>query len=378
MNRGNSERRRQFEQTGRRIDIRERRQEHRAEPVAKRACPTELACGFVSFGPLADSSETTVKHLELHVRTAIPNFWLEAPYEVKLDPNFQYHLRVAVTSAAAARALVQAWSKNMVAGYANIKMTEMLAASGTERARTLPIREQRDQYDRRDQGSGSRAPTTSNHSRNSESSRRQFNVFTINRKYDPSSLLPPASFPREWCLRPSHLIPEELQDVRSANPTQMVNTPRDRCALVSGRDPETNERSGFCGLIPRSDVGWRLIRRMVEARLVIRLYPLIVFPGIWNIKCVAASFGGFADAEDRKTSTLKRAKNTRTTRTRLYYCRGQGQSQNRRIAESEGRESRLADLPSSTEENRAWPGGASSRPGHRLPMRLPRVLELSG
>ncbi|KAJ7674364.1 hypothetical protein B0H17DRAFT_1241403 [Mycena rosella] len=151
--------------------IRPRSHSPRAEPAAKRARPTELERGFVSFGPLADSSETTVKH-ELHLRTAIPNFRLEAPYEVKSDPNFQYHLRVAVTSAAAARALVQAWSKNTVAGYANIKMTEMLAAFGTERARTLPIREQRDQYDRRDQGSGSRAPTTSNHSRNSESSRR--------------------------------------------------------------------------------------------------------------------------------------------------------------------------------------------------------------
>jgi hypothetical protein len=91
--------------------------------------------GFVAFGPVNDSAEPPQKLWELYLRTAIPGFRLEAPYAAYQDPNYPSHLRVTVKSRAAARALVDAWGKQTVAGYAGVRMVEMAAAHGTDIAR---------------------------------------------------------------------------------------------------------------------------------------------------------------------------------------------------------------------------------------------------
>ncbi|KAJ6568758.1 hypothetical protein B0H19DRAFT_1373257 [Mycena capillaripes] len=91
--------------------------------------------GYIALGPVGDSAETLTRFFELHLRTAIPRFILEAPYQVQADPAFRAHLRVAVTSRAVARSLVEAWAKNTVAGYVNIKMVQMDDATGNQAIR---------------------------------------------------------------------------------------------------------------------------------------------------------------------------------------------------------------------------------------------------
>ncbi|KAJ6452793.1 hypothetical protein C8R45DRAFT_1193496 [Mycena sanguinolenta] len=102
--------------------------------IAKRL-GVEEPNAFIAFGPLADSVETPQKLFELHLRTAIPQFRLEAPYVVELDPGFAAHVRITVKSAPVARALMDPWATQNVAGYAKIKMVAMTSASGQEAAR---------------------------------------------------------------------------------------------------------------------------------------------------------------------------------------------------------------------------------------------------
>ncbi|KAJ7747708.1 hypothetical protein B0H14DRAFT_2636716 [Mycena olivaceomarginata] len=98
--------------------------------------------GFVAFGPVNDSAEPPQKLWELYLRTAIPGFRLEAPYAAYQDPNYPSHLRVTVKSRAAARALVDAWGKQTVAGYAGVRMVEMAAVHGTDITRNGPAQPQ--------------------------------------------------------------------------------------------------------------------------------------------------------------------------------------------------------------------------------------------
>jgi hypothetical protein len=70
---------------------------------------------------------------ELHLRTAIPEFRLDAPYTVMADPAYRDHLRVTVKTELLARLLTAAWGKNTVAGYSRIKMVEMTSAIGNQR-----------------------------------------------------------------------------------------------------------------------------------------------------------------------------------------------------------------------------------------------------
>jgi hypothetical protein len=88
------------------------------EPVtnAKRAHLDHLN-GFVAFGPMNNSAEPPQKLWELYLRTLIPGFRLEAPYAAYQDPNYPSDLRVTVKSRAAARAVVDVWGKQTVAGY---------------------------------------------------------------------------------------------------------------------------------------------------------------------------------------------------------------------------------------------------------------------
>ncbi|KAJ6558936.1 hypothetical protein B0H10DRAFT_2240672 [Mycena sp. CBHHK59/15] len=129
---------------------------------------------FIAFGPLADSAETPQKLFELHLCTAIPQFRLEAPYAVELDPGFAAHVRVTVKSVPVARALMDAWATQKVAGYAKIKMVAMASASGQEPARNGIARPQL--IHRGDANPGNpphhSRPSTSNHARSSEPGRR--------------------------------------------------------------------------------------------------------------------------------------------------------------------------------------------------------------
>ncbi|KAJ7913793.1 hypothetical protein B0H13DRAFT_2325927 [Mycena leptocephala] len=101
-------------------------------PDSKRArtAITPLPKGFITFGPVAESSETNLRLFELHLRTAIPRFTLQGPYDVRRDPIYSHSLRVTVTDESAARALVEAWMQHSVEGYANIKMVQMADATG--------------------------------------------------------------------------------------------------------------------------------------------------------------------------------------------------------------------------------------------------------
>ncbi|KAJ7907887.1 hypothetical protein B0H13DRAFT_1879224 [Mycena leptocephala] len=91
-----------------------------------------LPKGFITFGPIAESAETNLRLFELHLRTAIPRFTLQGPYDVRRDPIYSWHSlrRVTVTDESAARALVEAWMQHSVEGYANIKMVQMADATG--------------------------------------------------------------------------------------------------------------------------------------------------------------------------------------------------------------------------------------------------------
>ncbi|KAJ6468806.1 hypothetical protein C8R45DRAFT_1167470 [Mycena sanguinolenta] len=141
--------------------------------IAKRL-RVEEPNAFIAFGPLADSVETPQKLFELHLRTAIPQFRLEAPYVVELDPGFAAHVRITVKSAPVARALMDAWATQNVAGYAKIKMVAMMSASGQEAARGGIARHQF--IHRADVNPGNpphhSRPSTSNHARSSEPGRR--------------------------------------------------------------------------------------------------------------------------------------------------------------------------------------------------------------
>ncbi|KAJ7933703.1 hypothetical protein B0H13DRAFT_1855947 [Mycena leptocephala] len=101
-------------------------------PDSKRArtAITPLPKGFITFGPVAESAETNLRLFELHLRTAIPRFTLQGPYDVRRDPIYSHSLRVTVTDEPAARALVEAWTQHSVEGYANIKMVQMADATG--------------------------------------------------------------------------------------------------------------------------------------------------------------------------------------------------------------------------------------------------------
>ncbi|KAJ7923977.1 hypothetical protein B0H13DRAFT_2315986 [Mycena leptocephala] len=90
--------------------------------------------GYISLGPVGESAETPTRLFELHLRTAIPNFHLEVPYAVELDPTYRDHLRVTVKSEAVARSLTDAWVRNTMAGYAKIKMVQMRSAGGNQSA----------------------------------------------------------------------------------------------------------------------------------------------------------------------------------------------------------------------------------------------------
>ncbi|KAF8169751.1 hypothetical protein K438DRAFT_1774131 [Mycena galopus ATCC 62051] len=94
--------------------------------------------GFIAFGPLTESAETPQKQFELYLRTAIPHFRLEAPYTVRSDSDYTGHLRVTVKSAQVARALIDAWAKQTVAGYSKVRMVEMAAAHGKEGPMNAP------------------------------------------------------------------------------------------------------------------------------------------------------------------------------------------------------------------------------------------------
>ncbi|KAJ7488103.1 hypothetical protein FB451DRAFT_1529128 [Mycena latifolia] len=132
---------------------------------------------FISLGPLAESADTEMKRFELHLRTAIPKFRLESPYEVHHDPSFPDHLRVAVVSRGVARALIAAWAGNNVPGYGKIEMREMVSASGRDFANappTAPLRAGGTSHrdgERRGRPSGSRTPANYG-GRHSEPSRR--------------------------------------------------------------------------------------------------------------------------------------------------------------------------------------------------------------
>ncbi|KAJ7738955.1 hypothetical protein B0H16DRAFT_1759318 [Mycena metata] len=104
-------------------------EEHRA----KRARTTEEKA-FISFGPLPESAETDIKHFELHLRTAIPRFILQALYEVHRDPAYTAHLPITVVSREVAQDLINQWGRHSVRGYETIKMTEMLADKGGQLA----------------------------------------------------------------------------------------------------------------------------------------------------------------------------------------------------------------------------------------------------
>lgn len=67
---------------------------------------------------------------ELHMRTALPRFILQGSYDVRRDPIYSHNLRVTVTEDSTARALVEAWAQHSVEGYANIKMVQMVDATG--------------------------------------------------------------------------------------------------------------------------------------------------------------------------------------------------------------------------------------------------------
>ncbi|KAF8180999.1 hypothetical protein K438DRAFT_1768175 [Mycena galopus ATCC 62051] len=129
---------------------------------------------FIAFGPLADSAETPQKHFELHLRTAIPQFRLEAPYAVELDPGFAAHVRITVKSVPVARALMDAWATQKVAGYAKIKMVAMTSASGQEPVRNGVSRPQLTHRGEANLGNPPHhsRPSTSNHARSSEPGRR--------------------------------------------------------------------------------------------------------------------------------------------------------------------------------------------------------------
>ncbi|KAJ6505016.1 hypothetical protein C8R45DRAFT_1180965 [Mycena sanguinolenta] len=127
--------------------------------IAKRL-RVEEPNAFIAFGPLADSVETPQKLFELHLRTAIPQFRLEAPYVVELDPGFAAHVRITVKSAPVARALMDAWATQNVAGYAKIKMVAMTSASGQEAARGGIARHQ---FIHRADNQDGVKPTSSNH-----------------------------------------------------------------------------------------------------------------------------------------------------------------------------------------------------------------------
>ncbi|KAJ7937559.1 hypothetical protein B0H13DRAFT_1852529 [Mycena leptocephala] len=88
--------------------------------------------GFIAFGPLNESAETPQKQFELHLRTAIPHFRLEAPYTVRPGSDYEDHLRVTVKSTSVARALIDAWANQTVAGYTKVRMVEMTAGCGKE------------------------------------------------------------------------------------------------------------------------------------------------------------------------------------------------------------------------------------------------------
>ncbi|KAJ7310803.1 hypothetical protein DFH08DRAFT_822901 [Mycena albidolilacea] len=108
---------------------------------AKRARLDDLN-GFVAFGPVNDSAEPPQKLWELYLRTAIPGFRLEAPYAAYQDPNYPSHLRVTVKSRAAARALVDAWGKQTVAGclavgFLRLNMLNCLAVDIPRKVNTL-------------------------------------------------------------------------------------------------------------------------------------------------------------------------------------------------------------------------------------------------
>ncbi|KAJ7906718.1 hypothetical protein B0H13DRAFT_1880312 [Mycena leptocephala] len=122
----------------------------------------------------AENSKHQSDLAALHLRTAIPQFRLEAPYEVELDPGFTAHVRVTVKSVPVARALMDAWANQKVAGYAKIKMVAMASASGQELARNGVAQPQL--VPRGDVIPGNHRhhsrPSTSNHARSSEPGRR--------------------------------------------------------------------------------------------------------------------------------------------------------------------------------------------------------------
>ncbi|KAJ7444240.1 hypothetical protein B0H11DRAFT_2274892 [Mycena galericulata] len=130
--------------------------------------------GFISVGPIGESAETNRKFFELHLRTAIPKFRLDSPYDVEADPAYKHNYRITVTSNAVARALIEAWGKNTVIGYANIKMFQMAGPSGTER--TLGDSKKSatpgSNSTRSHQDYAPRASTSHNQARYSEPSRR--------------------------------------------------------------------------------------------------------------------------------------------------------------------------------------------------------------
>jgi hypothetical protein len=140
-------------------------------PPTKRARTDELN-GFISLGPLAESAELPQKHFELHLWTAIPAFRLKAPYTVQNDPSFPGHLRVTVASPVVARSLIDAWRKNTVAGYTNIKIIETTAATGKQLAGNGFNIQTRGGYNERANGSGRSISTGNLGARYSESSRR--------------------------------------------------------------------------------------------------------------------------------------------------------------------------------------------------------------
>ncbi|KAJ7853111.1 hypothetical protein B0H13DRAFT_1904300 [Mycena leptocephala] len=105
---------------------------HREQPAKRQRRDEDN--GYISLGPVGESAETPTRLFELHLRTTTPNFHLEVPYAMELDPTYRDHLRVTVKSEAVARSLTDAWVRNTVAGYAKIKMVRMRSAGGNQSA----------------------------------------------------------------------------------------------------------------------------------------------------------------------------------------------------------------------------------------------------
>ncbi|KAJ7882745.1 hypothetical protein B0H14DRAFT_2565139 [Mycena olivaceomarginata] len=91
------------------------------EGFAKTQCGPDDMKGFIAFGTVGDSAEAPLQLFEVHLRTAIPKFRLEAPYTAHPDPDYPHHLRITVAARLSLERSLMQWAKNTVAGYAGIK-----------------------------------------------------------------------------------------------------------------------------------------------------------------------------------------------------------------------------------------------------------------